>query len=85
MNETKIVVNNMDRTFTESATTVIGTGLNLNSASTTDVSLAEIAMRQVNAFFAEIGINEEEFLQEFEENRGASFERFYGSMDTSGS
>ncbi|MCJ7585488.1 MAG: hypothetical protein MUO30_12070 [Anaerolineales bacterium] len=73
----------MNKTFTEWSVTTTKVPIT-NFIGTTDVSLAELAMRQVNRFFENLGENEEELLQRFEQNRGEAFERFYGSMDAHG-
>jgi len=52
-----------------------------NSFGTTDISLAELAMREVNKFFENLGKSENELMQDFEQNRGDAFERFYGTTD----
>jgi hypothetical protein len=50
-----------------------------NSIGTTDISLAELAMSQVNKFFDNLGKSEAELTHEFEQNRLDAFEQFYGS------
>lgn len=52
-----------------------------NFVRTTDTSLSELAMRQVNNFFESLGISEEQLMQQFEQNRGEAFERFYDSVE----
>lgn len=51
-----------------------------DSVGTMDVSLAEIAMRQVNRLLENLNVDKE--IRRFEQNRGEAFERFYGSMET---
>jgi len=64
-----------------SSTTTARTAERFYPVGTMDISLAELAMRQVNRFL-EDG-DKEQMLKRFEENRGEAFERFYGSMETS--
>lgn len=74
----------MNKTFTEwqvASTTSSNPVIVNNFVRTTDTSLAELAMRQVNKYFGSLGADEEELMQRFEQERGIVFERFYGSVD----
>lgn len=72
----------MNRTFTGLSVTSTPKEQNIKFVSTTDISLAELAIREVNRYFENLNVNKEDLLQRFEQNRGEAFERFYGSMDT---
>jgi hypothetical protein len=52
---------------------------------TTNISISEIAMNQINLFFERLDIPDEKLMQSFFNNRGEVFERYYGTVDTASS
>jgi hypothetical protein len=52
---------------------------------TTNISISEIAMNQLNLFFERVGTSEEKLMEDFIKNRGEVFERYYGTVDAASS
>ena len=48
----------------------------------TDSNPAEIALRQLNSIFESQGIDEQQYLADFEAGKGSVFEKYYGAAES---